>query len=127
MWPGPEPPAEKSKAHVTPKGVAKPTAPAEAPKIAAPTTVAPKTAALNSETPIVEPAPASEIPPGERLKIQSALLWSGDYTASIGGEDPLLSAIKNFQKRVRSKVTGVLSPAERTNLLTAAKHHEDEI
>ena len=126
IMPTVEQPAVKSKAHVTPKRVAKPTAPAEAPKIAAPTTVAPKTAALNSETPIVEPAPASEIPPGERLKIQSALLWSGDYTASIGGEDPLLSAIKNFQKRVRSKVTGVLSPAERTNLLTAAKNHEDE-
>ncbi len=127
IMPTVEQPAVKSKAaHVTPKRVAKPAAPAEAPKIAAPTTVAAKTAALNSEAPIVEPAPASEIPPGERLKIQSALLWSGDYTASIGGEDPLLSAIKNFQKRVRSKVTGVLSPAERTNLLTAAKNHEDE-
>ena len=62
----------------------------------------------------------------ERLKIQSALLWSGDYTASIGGEDPFLSAIKNFQKRARSKITGVLSPTERANLLTAAKNHEDE-
>ena len=55
------------------------------------------------------------------MKIQSALLWSGDYTGSIGGEDPLLSAIKNFQKRARSKVTGVLSPNERGNLLAAAK------
>src|SRR5260221_1987069 len=127
IMPTVEHPAVKSKAaHVTPKRVAKPAAPAEAQKIAAPTTVAQKTAALNSETPIVEPAPASEIPPGERLKIQSALLWSGDYTASIGGEDPLLSAIKNFQKRVRSKVTGVLSSAERTNLVAAAKNHEDE-
>mgnify|MGYP001443592433 CR=1 FL=1 len=63
---------------------------------------------------------------GERLKIQSALLWSGDYTASIGGEDPLVSAIKNYQKRSKSKITGVLSSTERTNLLAAAQSHEDE-
>ena len=99
-----------------------------APKISAPATVAAKTISLNSESAKTEPAPAafSEIPPDERLKIQSALLWSGDYTGSIGGEDPLLSAIKNFQKRARSKVTGVLSPNERGSLLAAAKAHEDE-
>jgi len=99
-----------------------------APKISAPATVAAKTVSLNSESAKTEPVPAafSEIPPDERLKIQSALLWSGDYTGSIGGEDPLLSAIKNFQKRARSKVTGVLSPNERGNLLAAAKAHEDE-
>jgi hypothetical protein len=66
------------------------------------------------------------IPAGERLKIQSALLWSGDYTGSIGNEDPMLSAIKNFQRRAKSKITGVLTPAERANLLAAAKSHEDE-
>ena len=67
--------------------------------------------ALNSEFAKADPTPASlsELPPGERLKIQSALLWSGDYTGSIGGVDPLLSAIKNFQKRVKSKITGILS------------------
>jgi hypothetical protein len=99
-----------------------------APKISAPAAVAAKTVSLNSESAKTEPAPAafSEIPPDERLKIQSALLWSGDYTGSIGGEDPLLSAIKNFQKRARSKVTGVLSPNERGSLLAAAKAHEDE-
>jgi hypothetical protein len=99
-----------------------------APKVSAPATVAAKSVWLNSEATRTEPAPAafSEIPPDERLKIQSALLWSGDYTGSIGGEDPLLSAIKNFQKRARSKVTGVLSPNERGNLLAAAKAHEDE-
>ena len=63
---------------------------------------------------------------GERLKIQSALLWSGDYTASIGGEDPFVSAIRNYQKRAKSKITGVLSSTERTNLLAAAQSHEDE-
>ena len=39
---------------------------------------------------------------------------------------PLSSAIKNFQKRARSKITGVLSATERQNLLTAAKNHEEE-
>ncbi|HEY6022781.1 MAG TPA: serine protease [Pseudolabrys sp.] len=62
----------------------------------------------------------------DRLKIQSALLWSGDYTGSLGGEDPLLTAIKNYQKRAKAKITGTLTPAERTNLLAAAKTHEEE-
>ena len=99
-----------------------------APKIAAPATVAAKTAALKIEA--VETEPAAEmsaaLSDNERLKIQSALLWAGDYTGSVGGEEPFLSAIKNFQKRARSKITGVLSPTERANLLTAAKNHEDE-
>jgi len=96
---------------------------AATPKIAAVATVGAKTA---------EPAKAdstsasSEISPEDRLKIQAALLWSGDYTGSIGGEDPLFSAIKNYQKRARSKITGVLTPNERANLLTAARTHEDE-
>ena len=67
-----------------------------------------------------------EISSGERLKIQSALLWSGDYTGSVSREDPFHSAIKNYQKRAKSKITGILSPTERTNLLAAAKSHEDD-
>jgi trypsin-like peptidase len=105
---------------------AKPATPA--PKISAPATVAAKTAALSAEP--TGAGPATDVSAGisdsERLKIQAALLWSGDYTGSIGGEDPFLSAIKTFQKRAKSKVTGVLSPTERTNLLAAAKTHEDE-
>ncbi|MGB9298449.1 MAG: hypothetical protein WCB52_19845, partial [Pseudolabrys sp.] len=99
-----------------------------APKIAAPATVAAKTAALKTEAIEAEPAAgiSAALSDTERLKIQAALLWSGDYTGSVGGEDAFLSAIKNFQKRARSKITGVLSPTERANLLTAAKNHEDE-
>jgi hypothetical protein len=66
------------------------------------------------------------IPFDERLKIQSALFWSGDYTGATGGEDPMLTAIKNYQKRIKSKVTGELSPGERANLVAAAKDHEQE-
>ena len=32
-----------------------------------------------------------------------------------GGDDPMLTAIKNFQKRHKAKVTGVLTPAERAD------------
>ena len=78
---------------------------------------------MKSEVPTAESA---EISAGERLKIQSALLWSGDYTGSIPGEDPFLSAIKNYQKRAKSRITGVLSLSERANLLAAAKSYEDE-
>lgn len=99
-----------------------------APVISAPATVVAKVPTPSTERANAEPAATelADVSPADRLKIQSALLWSGDYTGSIGGEDPFLSAIKNFQKRAKSKATGVLSPAERTNLLAAAKAHEDE-
>ena len=97
-----------------------------APTIAAPATVASKTAAITSEPVKLESSVDQELSASERLKIQSALLWSGDYTGSINGDDPLISAIKNYQKRAKSRITGVLSPVERTNLLAAAQTHEDE-
>ena len=65
-------------------------------------------------------------PQGERQKIQDALAWSGDYTGTAGGDDSMLTAIKNFQKRHKAKVTGILAPSERADLLAAAKQHEDE-
>jgi hypothetical protein len=96
-----------------------------APKVSAPATVAAKAAAVTSEFSKLETTETG-LTAGERLKIQSALLWSGDYTASIGGDDPIVSAIKNYQKRAKSRITGVLSSTERTNLLAAAQSHEDE-
>ncbi len=78
----------------------------------------------------VKTAPAPDvfagIPRGERLKIQAALLWSGDYNGAAGGDDPMLTAIKNFQKHNKAKVTGVLTPPERAALVAAAKTHEDD-
>lgn len=68
----------------------------------------------------------ADIPFSERMKIQAALLWSGDYAGATNGEDPLLTAIKNYQKRIKSKVTGVLTPSERANLIVAARSHEQE-
>jgi hypothetical protein len=66
------------------------------------------------------------IPQDERLKLQAALLWSGDYAGAINGEDPMLTAVKNFQKRIKSKVTGQLTAGERAALAAAARDHERE-
>ncbi len=66
------------------------------------------------------------IPADERLAIQSALLWSGDYNGTAPGDDPMLAAIKNYQKRAKAKVTGELSAAERANLVAAAHEHEQQ-
>jgi hypothetical protein len=139
-------PAEKPVVTHTAKPVAKPAAakpavelPVErdaaiapaAPKMprpkAAPVNPAPvKSASTRTETPNVEPEPFAGIPPAERRKIQAALLWSGDYSGSATSPDPMLAAIKNFQKRNKSRVTGVLTPAERAALLAAADTHEQE-
>ncbi len=135
IMPGPAQPAEKSKpVHVAPKKVAakvaaRPTAPMPpAPSIAAPATVAAKSAALDPRPAKTEPAQDAALSASDRdrQKILAALSWSGDFTGSLGGEDPFLTAIKNYQKRAKSKITGVLTPAERANLLAAAKAHEDE-
>lgn len=83
---------------------------------AAPDTVSPAATPTSSDF--------SDVPLGDRIKIQAALLWSGDYVGPAGGEDPMLTAVKNYQKRIKSKVTGVLTPAERGNLVAAARNHE---
>jgi hypothetical protein len=85
-------------------------------------------AVAKTETAKAEPAPDAfaGVPLGERLKIQAALLWSGDYAGAVNGEDPMLTAIKNYQKRSKGKITGVLTPTERANLLAAARDHEQE-
>ncbi|WP_168192714.1 S1 family peptidase [Undibacter mobilis] len=63
----------------------------------------------------------------ERLLIQAALLWAGDFTGTAeNGDDPLAVAIKNFQKRKNYKVTGTLSDRERSELIGAAKTYQDE-
>ena len=66
------------------------------------------------------------IPRDEQLAIQSALLWAGDVSATTNGDDPMVAAIKNFQKRKKLKVTGVLTAAERAELVASAKEREDK-
>ena len=150
--PMPEPQAKPVEKRLKPKAAAvKPaeTKPAEkkvatkraapkaaTPKASAPKASTPKASAPKTEAPKVAAAavpakaePASDalagIPFGERAKIQAALLWSGDY-GGASGDDPLLSAIKNYQKRNKSKITGALTSSERAALLVDAKRREDE-
>jgi trypsin-like peptidase len=131
IMPGSAQPAQNTKpVHGAPKKVAaKTTAPAPpAPNISAPATVPAKSAALDAQPARTEPAQdaAAGISGSDRQKIQAALSWSGDYTGSVGGEDPFLTAIKNYQKRAKARITGILTPAERGNLLAAAKAHEED-
>src|SRR5450755_4967666 len=137
MIPGPaQPDAKPAKKPVKPNAaVAKPAEakPAQA-KAVAPSPVAPKPAlaakpaAPKAVAVKAEPAPGlfAGIPLGERQKIQAALLWAGDYTGEPSGGDPMQAAIKNFQKRHKTKITGELTPTERAELVAAAKVHEDE-
>jgi len=113
------------------KPEAKPAPKAKSP--AAHRTVTPPAAVLPPEKPDAPKTAATPeadvfagIPRDERLKLQAALLWSGDYPGATNSDDPMLAAVKNFQKRKKNKVTGVLSNAERAELLAAAKDHEEE-
>jgi hypothetical protein len=118
-------PAEATGAVPLPK--AAPLKPAE------PAPPGPKLASLPPPKPEMKPvtiAPRTSdafagIPAGERLKIQASLLWSGDFTGASGSDDPMLTAIRNFQKRIKAKVTGVLTADERARLMAAAKYHDD--
>jgi hypothetical protein len=73
-----------------------------------------------------EPDALAAVPSAQRLKVRSALLWSGDYPATASEADPVEAAIKNFQKRHKNKITGVLTPSERSDLVAAADAHERE-
>lgn len=99
---------------------------------AVPAAAAPKLASLPPPKPEMKPAPVTKdndvfagIAAGERLKLQASLLWAGDYTGATGSDDPMLTAVKNFQKRIKAKITGVLTADERARLIAAAKYHDD--
>ena len=66
----------------------------------------------------------TDVPTDERLKIQFALMWAGDYAGVAKDDDPLRAAVRNFQKRHKAAITGTLTPKERTDLLSAADHYE---
>ncbi len=85
----------------------------------------PVTGSNKPAKPAIAPAAIAGVASDQHWKIQSALLWAGDFTGVPKGEDPLVAAIKNFQKRHKAKVTGELTPAQRDTLLAAAHSHED--
>ena len=86
----------------------------------------PKTKLEPKKAAAAEPDALAAVPSAQRLKIRSALLWAGDYPATASDGDPVEAAIKNFQKRHKAKVTGVLTPSERSDLVAAADAHERE-
>ena len=86
----------------------------------------PKAEAPKAETNAAPSTVFAGIPFDERLKIQAALLWSGDYAGASNGADPMLTAVKNYQKRIKNNVTGTLTPNERAALVAAAQNHERE-
>jgi peptidoglycan hydrolase-like protein with peptidoglycan-binding domain len=69
------------------------------------------------------------MPLAERIAIQTDLVWTGEYNGLIDGEfnARAIAAVKAFQKRNRSRETGVLNPQERAALATAAKARRDHV
>jgi hypothetical protein len=117
-------------AHAAKPRVAKPAASHMPAKSKTAKTAPAKTETAKVETPKPDTAsPASEtgvfagIPARDRLKIEQELFWSGDYTGATGGDDPMEAAIRKFQKRNKSKITGVLTAEQRAELVAAADRH----
>jgi hypothetical protein len=61
------------------------------------------------------------LPLTERQAIQLNLAWASDYRSTADGEfsDKLAEAVKDYQKRNKFKVTGLLTPDERAALAAA--------
>lgn len=70
--------------------------------------------------------PPTPLNPRDRSAIEAALIFSGDYTGPVDGDDAWTSAVKAFQRRINAKVTGTLAPEERDRLLAAHKSRESE-
>jgi peptidoglycan hydrolase-like protein with peptidoglycan-binding domain len=68
------------------------------------------------------------LPLTERLAIQFNLTWAGDYRGTADGEfsDKLAEAMKDYQKRNKFKVTGLLTPDERATLAAAIAPRQNE-
>jgi peptidoglycan hydrolase-like protein with peptidoglycan-binding domain len=108
-----------------PRPAAAPTAPTAATN-PAPAAPAPKRAP--AANPKAAPAKAAKsaydsLPFSERMAIQADLAWTGDYNGLVDGDfgERAIAAVKAFQKRSKSKETGVLTPPERVALAAAAK------
>lgn len=65
----------------------------------------------------------------ERLALQSDLAWVGQYNGAITGDvsERMVAAIKEFQKTLGGKPTGVLNPQERSVLADTAKRRQDSV
>jgi peptidoglycan hydrolase-like protein with peptidoglycan-binding domain len=130
--PAAKPAAEKSKPKPKPRTAAKPK-PAVVPRADAPASGnAPDAEDTKPDTSTAKSGVKDSyaaVPMAERLSIQSDLVWTGDYNGLINGEfsDRLVAAVKAFQRRNKSKDTGVLNPQERAILAASAKPLQDEV
>jgi hypothetical protein len=70
---------------------------------------------------------ANAMPQAERQAIQSDLVWVGQYNGAISGDvsERMVEAIKEYQKVLGAKPTGVLNPKERSMLAETARHRQD--
>jgi peptidoglycan hydrolase-like protein with peptidoglycan-binding domain len=127
--------ARKPAKRAAPKPAAVPAAPNPAAVVANPTPADPaaKPARAARRT-AAKPVARSTIkdsydsmPAAERTAIQSELAWTGDYNGLVDGDfsDRAIAAVKAFQKRNKSKETGILNPQERAALAAAAKPAQD--
>jgi len=132
-----QPAAKPAAAKAAGKPAAKPaTKPRKAGKPTVPRAAAPATTGAASDTSSEPQTSAQTIKDSyaaltltERLSIQSDLIWTGDYNGLVNGEfsDRLVAAVKAFQKRNKSKETGVLNLQERAILASSAKPLQDEV
>lgn len=90
--------------------------PAPAPQIADPRQVAAQSA-------------FEALPEAERKAIQSDLIWAADFSGAVsGGFGPLtFRALQAFERSNATQVDGILSPAERKLLATAAQKQRDAV
>jgi hypothetical protein len=119
--------AAPAKAVVAKPAAAKPAPVKPAPVI--PVERTPKQEMMQSAPANSGPAPSAEftaIPLADRQKIQAALYWAGDYAGEAAGGNAMEAAIRGFQKRNKSKITGVLTAEQRSALVSAADSHEQE-
>jgi len=72
---------------------------------------------------------ANAMAQAERQTIQSDLAWVGEYNGAISGEvsERMVAAIKEFQKAIGGKQTGVLNPQERGALAETAKRRQENV
>jgi len=72
---------------------------------------------------------ANAITQGERLALQSDLVWVGEYNGAITGDvsERMVAAIKDYQKNKGGKPTGVLNPQERAVLAETARRRQETV
>ena len=69
------------------------------------------------------------IPLAERISIQADLVWAVNFPGPINGEysEQLVNAVRSFQRLNKTKMTGVLNPAERQALADMVKPMQDQV